>query len=89
MPYKKAGMHERKYKSHTSENIFGHGSDQESIKEGLGGSLGNRNSAVKQFHKSEKKWKRELKSLKKQKKMLYIMENIYRTHREMKKIKNI
>ena len=37
---KKAGMPERKYRLHISENYFGKRSDQKSIKEGLGEILG-------------------------------------------------
>ena len=63
--YNNYGMSERKYKSHSSENCFGSRYIQESTKEGLGGSLINRNGDVNQFHNSERKWKRDLKSLKK------------------------
>ena len=65
---KKTGMPERKYKLYSSENCFGCRSDHKSIKEGLVGILINRNNAVKQYQKSENKWKREMKPLKKQKK---------------------
>ena len=57
-----------KYKLHISETFFGRSSEQESIKEGLGGSLGNRNNAAKQYPKCKNKWKRDLKSLKNKKK---------------------
>ena len=63
---KKAEIPERKYKSHSSENYFGCSYYQEPTKEGLGGSLGNMNYAVKQFQKSENKRKRDLKYLSKQ-----------------------
>ena len=51
-------MSERKYKSHITENFFGRRSDQEYIKKGLGCILGNSITAVEQYHKNVKKWKR-------------------------------
>ena len=45
-------------------------SDYESIKEGLVGSLGNRATAVKQYHKFETKCKMEMKSIKKNNKTI-------------------
>ena len=64
-------MPEKKYISHSSENCFGKRYNQQSIKYGLGGSLGNRADAVNQYKNPEHKWKKELKSLKKKNKMLY------------------
>ena len=61
-------MPNHKYKLHFSENCFGKRSGQESITEGLGWRLGNSDTAVKQYQKSYKKWKREIKYIKKQKK---------------------
>ena len=57
--------------SHSSDNSFGKRSGQKSIKEVLGGALGNRADVVKHDKKSEHKWKKELKALKKQNKILY------------------
>ena len=37
--------------------------------DGLGGPLGSRADAVKQYNKSEHKWKKEMKALKKQNKI--------------------
>ena len=54
-------MPERKWKLHISANLFGKRSYQASIKDGLGGDLGKRVADVKQYQKSEKKWKKELK----------------------------
>ena len=71
--WKKAVMPEHNYKLHKSENCFGKSSYQEAIKEGLGGSLGNRATSVKHDHKSENKWKRYLKHLKKQNNMIFRM----------------
>ena len=86
---KKYGTPERKYKLHSSENFFRHRSNHESIKEGLGGSLGDRDAAVKQSQKSKKKWKRELKSLRKQNKIIYSTEKHSTSHHELKNINNI
>ena len=54
----------------------------------MGGSICNKNGTVEQFKKSEKKCKRELKELKKSKK-LHIMAKSSRTNRELEKTKNI
>ena len=86
---KKTGMPERKYKLYSSENCFGCRSDHESIKEGLVGILINRNKAVKQYQKSENKWKREMKPLKKQNKMLFSKTRCSGSRREPKKINKI
>ena len=45
-------------------------SDHEYVKEGLKGILGNMSTTVKKYHKSEKKWKGDLKDL--IKKILYL-----------------
>ena len=58
-----------------------------SIKYGLRGYMGNRTGAVKQYKKSENKWKKELKSLKKQNKMLYSIANKSLSRREIKDIR--
>ena len=57
---KKAGIHEHKWKSHSSENCFGKRSDQKYVKDGLGGPLGNIANVAKHDQKTEKKWKRDL-----------------------------
>ena len=62
-------MPEQKYKSHSSENCSGKQFDQSYVKEWLRGALGNRDYAVKNYQKTENKWKRELKFLKKQNKI--------------------
>ena len=67
----KAGITEWKYIPHSSGDCFGKRSDQNSIKDGLEGSLGSRDDATKQYKNSEHKWKKELKALKNQNKMLY------------------
>ena len=57
--------------------------------DGLEGALGNRDDGINRYQKTEKKWKWELKSLKKQYKMLFSMAQIYGSRREIKSIKNI
>ena len=47
--YNKAGITDRKYKSHRSKDLFGRRYDQEYIKEGPGWRLGNRRNAVKHY----------------------------------------
>ena len=54
----KEGTPERNYMSHISDNYFVKQSNQQSIKDILGGSLGNRADAIKHHKKSEHKQKR-------------------------------
>ena len=75
--------------SHISDNSFVKCSGQRSIKEVLGGALGNRDDVVKHDKKSEHKWKKELKYLKKQNKILYSIAKKSGSRHELKKIKNI
>ena len=56
---------------HSSEDYFGKSSNQNFIKDGLGGPLGSNSGAVKQYKNSKYKWKKELKALMKQNKILY------------------
>ena len=86
---KKSGMPEPKYISHSSENWFGKRPNHESLKKWLGGNLGNRDVAVKKFKNSKKKCKEDLKSLKKQNKMLYSISRRTGSHRDIKNIKKI
>ena len=82
-------MPEKYYMSHIYENCFGNHSCQQSIKEGLGEALGNRDDAVKQYKFSEQKWKKDMKDLKKKKKVLYSISKKSGSRRELKKIKKI
>ena len=75
--------------SRISKNCFGRRSGQQSIKDKLGGALGNRGDAVKQYKKSEQKCRKELKGLKKQNKMLYRISKKSGSFCELKKTKNI
>ena len=55
----------------------------------MGGYLGDRADTVKHYKKSEQKWKKELKSLKNQNKMLFRIAEKSGSHHEMKNIKKI
>ena len=55
----------------------------------MGGFLCNRADDVNNYRKTENKWKRELKSLKKQKNMLYSMAPMLGSRRDIKNIKKI
>ena len=62
--HKKAGITERKYMLHSSEDCFGKRSDQNPIRDGLGEPMGIRDEYIKQWNKSKNKCKKELKTLK-------------------------
>ena len=74
---------------HSSEILFGEFSNQQTIKEGLGGALDNRFDSVKHYKKSEHKYKKYLNALKKQNKILYSISKKSGSHRELRKIKKI
>ena len=80
-------MPEQKYMPHISENCFGKCSDQQPIEYGLGVALGNRSDDVKQYKNSKHKCKKDLKYLKNQNKMLYIIAKKSESRRELKNIK--
>ena len=85
---KKAGMPERKYILHSAEYCTGMRTNR-TIKDGMGGYVRSRTDTVKQYKKSENKWKKGLKALKKQNKMLYSIANKSDLRCEIKKIKKI
>ena len=60
-----------------------------STKDGMGGLIGSRNHAVQHHKKSENKWKKELKYLNKQNKMLYSIAKKSYLRREIQNIKKI
>ena len=64
MLYKKSGIPEREYMSHSAEDPTCVLTNR-TIKDGMGGSAEIRADTVKQYKKSEKKWKKELKDIKK------------------------
>ena len=74
---------------HSSESCFGKRSDQHFIKGGLGGDPGNRADDAKYYNKSEHKWKKELKFLKKKNKILFSTAKKSGSRRELKNTKNI
>ena len=84
----KAEMIERNYLLHSAECYTGV-STKRTIKDGIGGPMGSRTNAAQQYKKSENKWKKELKALKKQNKMIYSISKNSVSHREIQKIKNI
>ena len=75
--------------SHIYEECFGKSSDQNSIKYGLGGSMGSRADSVKQYKKFKNKWKKDLKALMNQHKIIYSIINKSGSRRELKNINNI
>ena len=59
-----------------------------SDKDGLGGPLGSRANAVKQYKKFKNKRKKDLQAIKKQNKMIYIIAKESESCRELKNTKN-
>ena len=64
--FKKSVMPERKYMSHSTKDFTGM-STKRPIKDGMGRPAGSRNHYVQHHKKSESKWKKELKDIKKKK----------------------
>ena len=56
--YNKSEITEHKYMSHISESYFFNRYNQASLKDYLGGNLGNLDKAVKQTQKTDKKWEK-------------------------------
>ena len=56
---------------HRVEKCFGFKQQEDSTKKNVGGSIGKREGAVKPFQKSKNKFKKEMKYLKKQNKIIY------------------
>ena len=75
--------------SHRYEDCFVKRSDHNFIRDGLGGPMVSRAEAVNQYKKPGNKWKKYLKDLKKQNKMLYRIANNFGSRREIKKSKKI
>ena len=85
---KKSGMPELKYMSHSAEDCTGvH--IKRPIKDGVGGPIRGRTNGVQQYRKSENKFKKELKALRKQNKMLHSISNESGSRRDIRKIKKI
>ena len=85
---KKAIIPEHKYTSHSTKYFTGL-RNKFSIKDGIGGPIGIRTHDLQQHKKYKNKWRKELKSLKKQNKMLYIIAKKSGSLREINKINNI
>ena len=79
-------MSERKYTSHSSEDCTDMRTNR-LIKDGMGGTIRSSTDSLKQYKRSENKRKKELKSLKKQNKILYSITKKSGSHREIKKIR--
>ena len=86
--FKKSGIPERKYTSHSAKDFTGVRTNW-TIKYGMGGPVVSRTDSVKHYKKSEKKRKKELKAIKKHNKMLYSISKKSGLLREIKNIKKI
>ena len=86
--WNKAGMPERKYTSHSAEYFIG-ARIKRLIKDVMVGTMVSRNNDVQQYKKSKNKWKKELKDLKKQNKMLYSISNKSDSRCDIKNINKI
>ena len=86
---KKERIPEQKFMLHSAEDCFVKCTNQETIKDRLGGPMGSRAEYVKQYKKSKSKCKKYMKALKKQNKMLFSIAKKYGLRRELKKIKKI
>ena len=82
-------MSEQRYISHSAEECFGKRTNKKTIKYGLGRPIGIRSEAVKQYNNSKIKWKKGLKALKKQKKIIFTITRKSGSLRETMKIKKI
>ena len=86
--FKKSVMPEHNYMSHSAEYCTG-ARTKRPIKYFMVITIGMRNIAVQQYKKSEKRQKKDLKSLKKKNQMLYSITKKSVLGREINKIKNI
>ena len=86
--FKKSGMPKRKYMWHSIEDCTGVRTKR-SIKDGMDGPIGSRNHAVQKHKKYENKRKKDMKTRKKQKKIIYSIAKKSGSRREIYKIKNI
>ena len=74
---------------HGADDCFGKHTNHKTIKDGLGGPMGSRDEAVKQYNNSESNWKKELKDLKNQNNMLFSITKKSRSRFELKNINNV
>ena len=82
---KKAGMPERKYMLYSAKDCTVQRTNQ-TIKDGMGGSMGSRADTAKQYNKYEKKCNKELKAINNQNKLFYGISKNSGSHREIKNI---
>ena len=87
--WKKSGMLEQKYILRSSEDWFGKRSGQHTIKYGVGVPMGGRAKSLKQYKLSNNKWKKELKALNNQNKMICSIFKKTGSRCEIKNIKKI
>ena len=83
---KKVGIPERKYTLHSAEDCNGVQTNR-SIKYIMGVPVGSMDDSVKQYKKSKNKCKKDLKSLKKQNKMIYSIDKKSGSHHYSVKIR--
>ena len=81
-------MPEIKYMLHSAEDRKGMRTNR-TINDGMGGSVVSRDDTMKQYKKSEKKWKKNLKALNNQSKIIYSIYNKYVLRHKIKNIKTI
>ena len=81
-------MPEIKYMLHSAEDRKGMRTNR-TINDGMVGSVVSRADTMKQYKKSENKWKKNLKALNNQIKIIYSISNKYGSRREIKNIKKI
>ena len=81
-------MPERNYMSHSTEDCTVV-CTKRFIKDGMGGPIESRNNSVQQHNKYENKWNKDMKSFKKQDKMLYSIAKKSGSRREIQKIEEI
>ena len=73
---------------HSAEGLRGMRTNR-TINNGMGGSVVSRADTMKHYKKSEKKWRKDLKALKNQSKIIYSISNKYGLRCEIKNIKKI
>ena len=80
---------DRKFMCHSSEQCFGFFNKKDNIQNNIRGSLGKQDGDVKKFYKAKKNWKRQLRSLENQNKVLYSMINNLGSRKELHNINHI
>ena len=75
--------------SHSAEGCFGKRTNQNTIKDGLGGPMGSSSEDVKQYKNSDSKCKKDLNALKNHNKILFSITKNFGSRRELKNTKKI